>query len=213
VKLKLKRTMHKRNLPHIYPQDAAFFITFRLKNSIPREVLAKMKEDEEQRIAEIRQSKLSEADKNEAIYTEKKRFFSRYDKALEKYATDDDFLKIPEIAQTVADKMHEYDKKLYDLIAYCIMSNHVHLLFTTHNYENADISYIMKLIKGGSAYLCNKILLNRAEIFWQDESYDHYIRNQKEFTNIEYYIIENPVKAGLIENWQQWKFTYWIENL
>ena len=69
--------MHKRNLPHIYPPEAAFFITFRLKNSIPREVLAKMKEDEEQRIAEIRQSKLSEAEKEEAIYVEKKRFFSR----------------------------------------------------------------------------------------------------------------------------------------
>jgi putative transposase len=41
----------------------------------------------------------------------------------------------------------------------------------------------------------------------------HYIRNQKEFTNIEYYIIENPVKAGLIEDWQQWKFTYWVENI
>jgi putative transposase len=171
-----------------------------------------MKEDAEHRIAEIRQSKLSEAEKEEAIYVEKKRFFSRYDKALEKYATDDDFLKIPEIAQIVADKMHEYDKKLYDLIAYCIMSNHVHLLFTTHNYENSDISYIMKLIKGGSAYLCNKAL-NRTETFWQDESYDHYVRNQKEFTNIEYYIIENPVKAGLIEDWQQWKFTYWIEDL
>ena len=203
-------TIRRRNLPHIYPPDAAFFITFRLKNSIPQKVLFKMKEEQELKIAEITKSKLSEIEKEEAIAAEKKRFFARYDKALEKYATDDDFLKIPEIAQIVADKMHEYDKKLYDLIAYCVMSNHVHILFTTHNYEKANISYIMNLIKGGSAYLCNKAL-NRKGDFWQVESYDHYVRNQREFTNIEYYIIENPVKAGLVEDWQQWKFTYWAE--
>ncbi len=163
--------MTTRNLPHIYPPEAAFFITFRLKNSIPRDVLFKMKEEQEFKIAEIMQSKLSEREKEEAIYVLKKRFFAQYDRALHKYITNDDFLNIPEIAQIVADKMHEYDKKLYDLIAYCVMSNHVHWLFTTNNYPKADISYIMQLIKGGSSYLCNKAL-NLSGSFWQQESYD-----------------------------------------
>ncbi len=201
--------MQRRNLPHIYPEGAIFFITFRLKNSIPLEVLEKMQEERELKLAEIRQNKkLSEKEKNEALYAEEKRFFGKYDKALEKYATHDDFLKKPEIAQIVADKMHEYDTKYYDLIAYCIMSNHVHLLFDTANYENADMSQIMNLIKGNSAYLCNKALKRKGS-FWQKESYDHYVRNYKELENIEHYIVQNPVKAGLVEDWQAWKFTYW----
>lgn len=121
---------------------------------------------------------------------------------------DDDFLRKPEIAQIVANKIHEYDRKYYDLIAYCVMSNHVHLLFDTVNYENTNISYTMKLIKGGSALSCNQKLKRKGR-FWQKESYDHYVRNYKELENIEHYIVQNPVKAGLIEDWQDWKFTYW----
>lgn len=91
--------MQRRNLPHIYPEGAIFFITFRLKNSIPLDVLEKMQEEREVKLAEIRQNKkLTEQEKNEALYAEEKRFFGKYDKALEKYATKDDFLKKTEIA-------------------------------------------------------------------------------------------------------------------
>lgn len=200
--------MHRRNLPHIYPESATLFITFRLKNSIPVDVLEKMKEEKEFRIRQIELSRIPETDKIEAIYLEEKRFFGKYDNALHKFATDDDFLKKPEVAQIVADKMHQYDQNLYNLIAYCIMSNHVHLLFTTEGYENANITKIMQLIKGGSSYLCNKVLERKGD-FWQKESYDHYVRNQREFTNIEHYIIQNPVKASLLEDWEKWEFTYW----
>jgi putative transposase len=201
--------MHKQSLPHIYPKNAAFFITFRLKNSVPTEILEKLKDDKDFKIKQIKVSTMSEQEKMEAIYSEEKRFVARYDNLLHKLMKDDDDLKNPAIANIVADKMKEYDQKLYNLIAYCIMSNHVHLLFTTDGYD-ANISSIMQLIKGGSAYLCNK-LLNRKGEFWQKESYDHYVRNQREFTNIEHYIIQNPVRAGLLEDWQKWEFTYWVE--
>ncbi len=199
---------HRRNLPHIYLEGATFFITFRLKNSIPLEVLEKLKDETDYKKKAINQDKkLSSAEKEIALYNEEKRFFWKYDKALEKYATDDDFLKKPEVAQIVADKMKEYDKKYYDLLAYCIMSNHVHLLFDTAGYEDTDLSKVMKLIKGGSGFLCNQIL-QRKGTFWQEESYDHYVRNEQELSNIIDYIVENPVKAGLIEDWEKWPFTY-----
>ncbi len=201
--------VHQRNLPHIYVERAIFFITFRLKNSIPLEVLEKMKAEKEMKMLEIMQNKnLSESQKKEALYVEEKRFFGKYDQALHKYAHADDFLRKTEIAQIVADKMHEYDKERYDLIAYCIMSNHVHLLFNTDGYEKYVVSDTMQLIKGGSGFLCNRVL-GREGAFWQQESYDHYVRNQKELTNIEYYVVENPVKASLVNDWQDWKFTYW----
>lgn len=48
---------HRRNLPHIYPEGAIFFVTFRLKNSIPLEVLGKMQEDRALKFEEIKRNK------------------------------------------------------------------------------------------------------------------------------------------------------------
>jgi putative transposase len=198
----------RRNLPHLYPPNVVFFITFRLKNSIPAVAIAKLREEKEQATLAIQQNKkLSDAQKSIAIYNEEKRFFGSYDKMLDKYATPDDFLRLDSIAQIVADKMHEYHTRYYDLLAYCIMSNHVHLLFDTYQYDHTDISHIMQLIKGGSGNLCNRVL-GRSGSFWQAESYDHYVRNDQELQNIAGYIIQNPVKAGLVDDWQEWKFTY-----
>jgi putative transposase len=201
--------VYRRNLPHIYPIGVTFFITFRLKGSLPLGVLEKMKEDKDFKIREISQNiHLTSAQKEDEIYKEEKRFFARYDKALETYSTDNDFLRKPEVAQIVADKMKEYDNRLYDLIAFCIMSNHVHLLFDTNYYAETDMSKTMQLIKGGSGFLCNQVL-NRNGSFWQKESYDHIVRNKQEEQNIINYILMNPVKAGLIDDWEKWSFTYY----
>ena len=44
--------------------------------------------------------------------------------------------------------------------------------------------------------------------FWHNESYDHYVRGEKELARIVEYILNNPVKAGLVEDWQEWRFNY-----
>ena len=200
--------MHKRNLPHIYPVGADFFVTFRLKNSIPLAVLEQLKAMRDRQIMMIAASSQSQNAKYEAIYAIEKRFFANYDQALHQFTTQENVLWKPEVAQIVADKLHELDGKYYDLLAYCIMPNHVHLLFSLYDYEHSKMSAVMKSIKGSSAYLCNK-LLGKSGALWQQESYDHYVRSAKELQNIEHYIVENPVKAGFLEDWQQWKFTYW----
>lgn len=41
-----------------------------------------------------------------------------------------------------------------------------------------------------------------------EESYDHVVRDEEEFVRIIDYIVENPVKAGLVDNWTSWKYTY-----
>lgn len=69
------------------------------------------------------------------------------------------------------------------------------------------MSELLKLIKGGSAYEANKILKRKGR-FWQVESYDHYVRNEKERDNIIRYIANNPVKANLVNFWQDFSFTY-----
>ena len=66
----------------------------------------------------------------------------------------------------------------------------------------------MKRIKGASAYYCNQYLKKTGESFWQKDSYDHYVRNEKEWSNILWYILQNSVKAALVKDWKEWNGTY-----
>jgi putative transposase len=95
------------------------------------------------------------------------------------------------------------------------MPNHVHLVITP--LKNPDgveysLSQIMHNIKRNSGKQAN-ILLNRTGPFWQHESYDHFIRNEAEFIKTIEYVLLNPIKAGLVEDWTQWKWSYCKHDL
>ena len=74
------------------------------------------------------------------------------------------------------------------------MANHVHLLVTPRVPETRWLGPL----KGFTAYRANQILSRSGHPFWQDESYDHLVRNDEEFRRIHRYIENNPVKAGLV---------------
>ncbi len=65
----------------------------------------------------------------------------------------------------------------------------------------------MHNIKRNSAKLANAAL-GRSGAFWQHESYDHFARDEAELERIIKYVIYNPVKAGLVDDWTKWKWTY-----
>lgn len=64
----------------------------------------------------------------------------------------------------------------------------------------------MHSIKRHTARQCNR-LLNREGRFWQEESYDHCVRNEDELERIIYYVENNPVKAGLAASAALWQFS------
>jgi len=70
-----------------------------------------------------------------------------------------------------------------------------------------QLDKIMHLIKGGSSFLVNR-KLERSGKLWFKDSYDHYVRNEKEWLNIAAYILRNPVKAGLANKWDSWPFSF-----
>ena len=65
----------------------------------------------------------------------------------------------------------------------------------------------MQSIKRVSAKEANEVL-GREGIFWQSESFDRLIREEKELYDKVKYVLLNPVDAGLCKNWQEWKYTY-----
>ena len=66
------------------------------------------------------------------------------------------------------------DIRQFELGAFVVMPNHVHLLITPHMAP----SRLMQLLKGVTARAANKILGRTGETFWQKESYDHYVRKR-----------------------------------
>ncbi|MFZ1629884.1 MAG: transposase [Anaerolineae bacterium] len=201
-------SVYRRNLPHIQPPGATLFVTFRLAGSIPADVLAALYAEAEQARAELERTPDC-PERTERLYEEERRFFGKWDAALD-LGKGPDWLRNPKIAQLVADNMHYFDGTRYDLLAYCIMSNHAHVVFTPL-LKTADAYYplaqIMHTMKGYTAGRANQ-LLGRTGVFWLHESYDHYVRNAAELDRIIAYVVNNPVKAGLISEWQAWPWTY-----
>lgn len=199
------REFYKRRLPHIQIAGSTYFITFRLVNSLPLEALARLAE-ERQEINQLPQSQKEAA--NQA-------WFTQYDDYLDRALSGDLHLKNQQIADMVADSIHFRDGKVYDLISYCIMFNHVHLICTPLLKEK-DIYFglaeILHSLKRHTAREANKIL-QRNGAFWQDESYDHFIRNESELERTVKYVLYNPVKANLVKESTDWKWSYCKYNM
>ncbi len=104
------------------------------------------------------------------------------------------FLRQPEIARIIVDALHAGQARFhrYELHAFVVMSNHVHVLVTPH----VDGTKWLGPFKGFTAHEANRIL-GRSGRFWQDESYDRLIRNNTEFQRVLRYIENNPVAAGM----------------
>ena len=199
---------YRRNLPHYQPDDVVIFITFRLAGSLPLEILSKLKSE---RKHELHKFPASEK------YDIEKKHFDRYDAWLNNYQDSPKWLSKKEIATIVAEKIKDLSGKHYHLLAYCIMPNHVHLLIRNTRSTQVSsqqritakypVANWLRLLKGNTARKCNQAL-QRSGAFWQHESYDHVVRNEEELGRIIHYILNNPVKAGLVKDWKDWAFTY-----
>jgi putative transposase len=217
------KTSYSNRLPHLAPIGATFFVTFRLADSLPQPILKTLVEELENTIAYLQEEKPDNYE--QFILNARKQYFRKFDHQLDDKPYGNCYLKQPEIAQIVVDKLREYDGKYYELNGYCIMPNHVHVVldFSEQIWQNirdsnqfnstdafadyVQLDKVMQLIKGGSALTCNR-QLKRTGTFWYKDSYDHFIRNGLEWQRILSYIKDNPVKARLIENWEDWQFTY-----
>lgn len=206
------KTHYKRNLPHILPPGEIIFITYRLTNSIPAKVLQGMYEDKLRALRQISEHNTDDLAKRRAEYNEHKRYFSVFDTYLDSVKNGPDWLKIATIATIVKESLHHKDGEEYNLYAYCVMPNHVHLLLVIRQIHR-PFYMTLKSIKGFSARRANELLDRTGQPFWQAESYDHIVRSQKEFDNIIAYILNNPVKAGLVDEWNNWPHSYLANNL
>jgi REP element-mobilizing transposase RayT len=121
--------------------------------------------------------------------------FVALDRLLDQPACGPAFLQRPEIARLVVQALHDGQFRFhrYHLHAFVVMPNHVHLLVT----PGVTSRRWLGPLKGFTAHQANRILGQHGP-FWQDESYDHLVRDDREFRRVQRYIEHNPVRAGLV---------------
>jgi REP element-mobilizing transposase RayT len=73
--------------------------------------------------------------------------------------------------------------------------------------KGSVLAVIMQSLKGYTARKCN-LALGRSGQFWQHESFDHIIRDQREFVRVINYVVRNPVKAEMAAHWRDWRWNY-----
>jgi putative DNA methylase len=210
-------------LPHWYVPGAAHFVTYRLAGTLPQSVLADLRAEREQRLSRQPPEGLSLAEFKLRVH---KQMFLAYDHHLDQ-VDKLDWLARPDVAPIIRENLYHHDGHKYHLLAYCIMPNHVHVLFQpimtedpeqsadrlppeeVHSDEFSDKrSPLAKIMHSLKSYTANRIneVLGRSGQCWQHESYDHWVRDDEELERIVQYIVANPVKAGLAVLPHEWPF-------
>jgi putative transposase len=117
------------------------------------------------------------------------------DRYLDRAISGPMFPRQPAIAELIIESLFKgVELGHYQLGAFVVMSNHVHVLLL----PLASPSKLLKALKGYTAYQANRLLGRTGEQFWQRESYDHFVRDDGEWSRIAAYIENNAVKAGIV---------------
>lgn len=121
-------------------------------------------------------------------------------------------LRTSDLARAVVETWMRFDFERYDLIAWVVMPNHVHVLI--RQYEQAPLG---KIVQSWKTYTGKRIAeeLRRAGArrsddtgpVWMRDYWDRFIRNEDHLQKAIRYIHHNPVKAGLVTEEVQWPWS------
>jgi REP element-mobilizing transposase RayT len=174
-------TFYRRRLPHLYEMPQSVFLTWRLHDSLPPH----------------RVFPTSAFTSGQA--------FDAMDRLLDEARTGAFYLRQPAVADMIVEAIQYNAGTLghYVLHAFVVMPNHVHLLAT----PAVALPKLTKSLKGITAKRANAMLELTGRPFWQEESYDHLVKHAREFGKIWRYIEGNPVRAGLVKEAGEYRWS------
>ena len=120
---------YERHMPHYQPHDATYAVMFRLAGSLPAEVIQQLKAEREE-YRRFVSGMVDDKRRNELLREHAVQHFEKFHALLDEETKGPQWLKQPEVAEIVAAAMHHWDARAYEMLTYCIMPNHVHLIFS-----------------------------------------------------------------------------------
>uniref|UniRef100_A0A7V2ZJ99 site-specific DNA-methyltransferase (adenine-specific) n=1 Tax=Ignavibacterium album TaxID=591197 RepID=A0A7V2ZJ99_9BACT len=181
----------KGKLPHMHQGSVWYFVTFRLADSLPKEIVDQL---EQERIKWLEKHKNN---KDNLTREELKEYYRLFSERVEEWLAagyGSCILREERVANILAQTLLHFNGVKYELDDWVIMPNHVHLLVKPK--EGYSLSEVMHSIKSYSANKINELHNKKGDV-WLHESYDHIVRNEDAFYAIKKYIRENPVKAKI----------------
>ncbi len=172
----------RANLPHWDQQGVTCFVTYRLADALPQEKIAEWAGAQANWLA-AHPRPWTDAEAEE--YT--RDFGEKFEQALDA-GWGSCLLATEENRTIVEDALRHFNGERYDLYAYVVMPNHVHVLFSPRGaFAIHDILHAWKSFTG---HAINK-RMNRTGAVWQKESWDRLIRNDEHFRRTLAYIKQN----------------------
>jgi REP element-mobilizing transposase RayT len=181
-----------RQMPHWTQEGTAYFVTFRLADSIPVALLRDWSRE---------QDIWMQWNPEPWTRDQEKEYAERFGEQMEDWldaGMGDCVLRQPAIRHQLEKHVRHFDADRYDIDAFVLMPNHVHLLIVPQ--PGNGLFEILKGIKGTSARTCNKLIGKTGTTFWLEDSYNRIVRDVDELIAFRRYIERNPAKAGLRAN-------------
>jgi REP element-mobilizing transposase RayT len=171
-------------LPHWQLDESTYFVTFRLRDSLPKHIaLALFREREQMMRMTMTTAERAEVDRLFGLKLD-----SHLDEGHRSCIFRDEAN-----AAIVAGALQFFDRARYQLHAWCVMPNHVHVIFYLKH--GADLEWVLHSWK---SYTAHEI---RRGVIWQREYCDRIVRDARDFWSTRNYVLNNPFKAGL-RNWK-----------
>jgi len=178
-------------LPHWTAADATYFVTFRLADSLPRRVLEDWRNDIDRSVRAF-ESRLGRAARPEETARIRRKSSKKVEDLLDSGAGSC-LMSDPRCAAIVRDALQHFHGDRYELGAWCVMPNHAHAVVKPLSLE---LNKIVGGWKGFTAKEINKLLgLNGQR--WQEEPFDHLVRDEADYDKFTVYVLSNPEQARL----------------
>ena len=191
-------SVFERRLPHWMQAGVLCFITWRMNDSIPPDVLDRWRDERRQW---LRLHGINPVDTNwrqrlqELSRESREEFFSHFSRRWHDELDSghgECVLKSPILSKIVADSLLTFDGDRYDLTDFVVMPNHVHLLAAFRD-EDSMLTQCENW-KHFQAVQINRTTGSSGR-FWQQDGFDHLVRSQSQFEHFRRYIADNPRKG------------------
>ncbi|WP_020570530.1 transposase [Neolewinella persica] len=212
-----RTVFHRLLQPHYQLIGGVFSVTIKTHDAIPAILLTQLQSRRIEVLQEIAHDRFpNKRGRHERI---NELYYQHLEKLTHARRTQEHPFNNSRAAEAVIERLKRYDGQYYKIVAYALLSNHLHLLldfsiqcpkdwdFISPIPSYRNLASVIGKIKGGSANDVNKSLGRKGKL-WAPGYYDRYIRNRKHFMQEFWYIMRNAEQAGVVNCFQEHPYTF-----